>query len=220
VVLEAAERLMAKLGQEGFILVSLKGPFSLASFLAGPEGFLKDLLEEPLRAQGLLRLATENQKRFARAIVRAGGVPFIGDPMASGSIISPEQFAGFALPYLKELIAEIHALGIWTGLHICGDTMKILRMMKESGADILSIDEMPMGVVRSELGQDAVIMGNIPTRLVLEGTWAMVEKAARDCLTRAWPRIILATACDVPVAAPMENVRAVVRAARQWQRYC
>ena len=217
VVIEAARWLIQMVGEDVFVLVSLKGPFSLASFLCGPGMFFEYLVEKPSAADDFLKKATESQKRYAQAIVNIGGVPFIGDPMASGSIISPEHFARFALPYLKELIAEIHALNSWTGLHICGDTTKILSLMKESGADILSIDEIPMNLVRRQLGEEILIMGNISTRLILEGSVPVVEKSAKECLNAGLPKLILSTACDVPVDTPAENVRAMVRTARNWR---
>jgi len=216
VVLEAARRLIQRVGEDVFVLVSLKGPFSLASFLCGPELFFEYLVEKPSAAEDFLRKATESQKRYAQAIVNIGGVPFIGDPMASGSIISPKHFARFALPYLKELVRKIHSFGVWTGLHICGDTKKFLKMMKETGANVLSIDEMDMAFVRKEIGADAVIMGNVSTRLIEQGRPADVRIAGAECLNKGLPKLILASACDVPVDAPVENVQALVKAARCW----
>lgn len=216
VILDATGELVKIAGKEVYILTSLKGPFSLASFLAGPEEFLESLISAPERAEWFLQRATENQKNFVRAIVQRGGVPFIGDPMASGSIISPGLFERFALPYLKELVAEIHQLGSWTGLHICGDTTGILRMMRATGAEILSVDEMDISFVRQEIGADRVIMGNVSTGLLESGRPEEVQKAARDCLKKGLPRMILASTCDVPAGAPMENVQALVSAAQGW----
>ncbi|MEO0079078.1 MAG: uroporphyrinogen decarboxylase family protein [candidate division WOR-3 bacterium] len=217
VVLEATERLKELVGNEVFVVTSLKGPFSLASFLAGTERFLTDLLEEPSRAHRFLKAALENQRRFVRAIVNRGGVPFIGDPMASGSIISPTMFQEFAEPYLTALVQEIHHQRSWTGLHICGDSSAILPMMRETGADVLSIDEMDMNLVRKRLGPKTVVMGNVSTSLLLEGTPEQVRTAAHECLKRGLPSLVLSSACDVPVDAPSENVRALVQVAREWQ---
>ncbi len=216
VILDATGELIKMAGKEVYVLTSVKGPFSLASFLAGPEEFLESLISAPERAEWFLQRATENQKNFVRAIVPRGGVPFIGDPMASGSIISPGLFKRFALPYLKELVAEIHRLGSWTGLHICGDTTGILRMMRATGAEILSVDEMDISFVRQEIGADRVIMGNVSTGLLESGRPEEVQEAARDCLKKGLPRMILASACDVPAGAPVANVQALVSAAQGW----
>jgi uroporphyrinogen decarboxylase len=218
-ILNATRRLKALTGDRVFILVSLKGPFTLASLLCGPELFLESLVNKPATADHYLRLATQNQLRYLRAIVASGGVPFIGDPMASGSIISPEQFRQFALPFLQELIAAIHSLGLWTGLHICGDTVRLLELMVQTGADILSIDDLNINLnaVRKWLGPETVIMGNVSTALLENGTPASVRQAAEQCLIGGMPKLLLASACDVPVGTPPENISALVSAAREWQ---
>ncbi len=217
VILAAICKLRQLTADEVFILGSLKGPFSLASFLAGPEEFLALLVEAPEQADHFLRLATENQKHFARAIIQAGGIPFIGDPMASGSLISREHFARFALPCLRELVAEIHALGLWTGLHICGDTTTILDLLAASGAEILSIDDISMELVRNRLGPEQIIMGNVSTTLLADGTPAEVQSAAEKCLATALPKLILASACDVPPSTPPANIQTLIQTARRWQ---
>ena len=215
VILDATRRLKDLLEDEVPILTSLKGPFSLASFLRGMDGFLEDLLTDPARAREFLRLATENQVAYAKAIVKAGGIPFIGDPVASGSLVSPEMFREFALPYLAQLVRSVHQQGVKAGLHICGESKSILRDMVATGADFLSIDEMDLGVARCEVGDNAVLMGNVSTRLLLEGTPGQVAAAATECLARGGVRLILSSSCDVPADAPKENVLALVKAGRE-----
>jgi len=217
VILDATRRLKALLEDEVPILTSLKGPFSLASFLRGIDGFLEDLLSDPRRARDFLRLATENQTAYAEAIVKAGGIPFIGDPVASGSLVSPDMFREFALPYLAQLVRSVHEQGTKAGLHICGETKSILRDMVATQADFLSIDEMDLSVARNEVGDNAVLMGNVSTGLLLEGKPEQVSAAAAECLAHGGPRLVLSSSCDVPVDAPKENVKALVEAGRKWE---
>jgi len=214
VVLEATRRLRKLVDDEVPVLVSLKGPFSLASFLRGIEGFLEDLLQEPDRAHEFLRLATDNQARYAEAIVAAGGMPFIGDPVASGSMVSSTMFREFAQPYLARLVRVIHGAGVRTGLHICGETMHILKEMAATGADILSVDEMDLAAARLVVGPDVLLMGNVSTRTMLDGTPEQVAAATRVCAASGGPRLLVSTSCDVPTDAPKENVRALIEAAR------
>jgi uroporphyrinogen decarboxylase len=214
VVLEATRRLADLLEDEAPVLTSLKGPFSLASFLRGIEGFLADLLDNPGRAHDFLKLATENQMRYAAAVIKAGGIPFVGDPVASGSMVSSSMFRDFALPYLSRLVRSIHEEGVRVGLHICGDTRHILKDMVATRADFLSIDEMDMVVARSAVGPDAVLMGNVSTGLLLDGKPEQVRAEAEKCLATGGPRLILSSSCDVPPDTPKENVRALIEAGR------
>jgi uroporphyrinogen decarboxylase len=216
VVLEATRRLKELLDDEAPILTSLKGPFSLASFLRGIDKFLEDLLTDPGRAYEYLKLATENQIAYAEAIVKAGGIPFIGDPVASGSLVSPEMFRDFARPYLTQFIRAVHESGEKAGLHICGETKRLLIDMAATGADFLSIDEMDLALARQEVGDKMVLMGNVSTSLLLEGKPEQVAAAARTCLERGGRGLILSSSCDVPTDAPKENVQAMVKAGREW----
>jgi uroporphyrinogen decarboxylase len=214
------------------VLTSLKGPFSLASFLLGVEEFLLSLRTEPSRAHMALELALANQIRYADAIIEAGGIPFIGDPVASGDIISRRDFETFALPYLQQLIRHIRqgpgtgdgrradSAGLRSpvsglpsvGLHICGDTTAHLPLLAQTEADILSLDEVDLKNARRVLGSNIVLMGNVPTQLIASGAPDEVRRAAEQCLADAGPNMILASACDIPANAPVDNVRAIVEA--------
>jgi uroporphyrinogen decarboxylase len=214
VVLDAARRLAKLLEGEAPVLVGIKGPFSLASFLRGMGEFLEDLLRDPGRARDYLSVALANQRRYADAIVAAGAVPFIGDPVASGSMISASMFREFALPYLRQLVDGIRDAGAAPFLHVCGDTRHTVGDMARSGAAVLSVDEGDLRVARSDAGPGVALMGNVSTRLMLEGTPEEVAAAARECRAAAGPRLVLSTSCDVPADTPPENVAALVRAGR------
>ena len=215
VVLEAARRLLDKVGSRVPVLVSLKGPFSLASFLGGFERFLESTIIEPESARPFLALALENQLAYAEAILDTGAIPFIGDPVATGNLIGPDVFRAFALPGLKELVRAFHHAGRWTGLHICGDTSSVLPDMAETGAEVLSIELPDLATARGAVGPDVVLMGNVPTELVRNGRPDEVAAASCACFAAAAPNVILSTACDIPADAPAENVRAMVTAARE-----
>ncbi len=212
VVLEATRRLVKLLEGEVPVLVGIKGPFSLAAFLRGIGSFFEDLLADPARARNYLAAALDNQLRYAEAVVRAGAIPFIGDPVASGSMISAAMFREFALPGLKQLVDWIRELGAPAVLHICGDTRQILPDMVCSGAAVLSVDEGDLRSMRT--GTSVALMGNVSTQLMLEGRPEEVAAAAHACLAAAGPRLILSTSCDVPAASPPENVAALVNAGR------
>jgi len=217
VILEATRQLKKLLGEDVPVITSIKGPFSVAAFLCGIERFLENTLERPEEAQDYLRVAIDNQIRYAEAVFHAGGIPFVGDPVASGSLIGPTLFRKFALPALAELVDHIHGLGTWTSVHVCGNTTGMVADICASGAEVVSI-EIDMAVARSEAGPDKVLMGSIPTTLVLEGPGDKVAAAARENLEAGGPNIILSTGCDVPRDAPPENVQAIVEAARGWKR--
>jgi len=74
------------------ILAYVPAPFTTAQQLVDQESFLLGLLTEPERVSDLLAYATRSVIRFCRAIVGAGGLPILVDPLASGSVISAEHY--------------------------------------------------------------------------------------------------------------------------------
>jgi uroporphyrinogen decarboxylase len=212
VVLEALKLIVAATHGNIPVLTSLKGPFTLACFLTGVERFLTNMRTDPASCHAVLARALAHQQRYLAAIQAANGVPFIGDPLTSGDIISRRDFQNFALPYLQQLVQA--ALPARKGLHICGDTSDRLDLMRDTGAAFLSVDAVDLRSARAALGPDAVLMGNVATTLLAQGTAADIRNAARRCLADAGPRLILSSACDVPRDTPPDNIRALVHAIR------
>jgi uroporphyrinogen decarboxylase len=218
VYLEAISYAYEARGDTVPILAYVPAPFTTAQQLVDQEAFLLGLLIEPERVHRLLAYATRSIIFFCRAIVGAGGLPILVDPLASGSVISREHYREFALPYEAEVIRYLHRFDLDIVLHICGDTTPVVDLMPESGADLLSIDRIGLPEAISRAGDRCRIIGNYDTSAILLGTAAEVETAVADMVRqgRLCPRgFVAATGCEVPTETPPENVRAFVRAARE-----
>lgn len=214
VILEAARRVIAARGETVPVLVSLKGPFSLAALGTGLEGLLTDALVDPDRARDTLSRAADCQAAYARAIVAAGGIPLIGDPFASGSVLGPDHFETLARPGLSRLVEEIHDLGAPAAIHVCGDTSPILTSLLVTNADLYHLEWADLEVAAAS---GAILMGGLPTELLLETGQEELEAAVARGLA-AIPdrnRYIFAPVCDVPTHAAPERVRAFMETARR-----
>jgi uroporphyrinogen decarboxylase len=200
------------------LLVSSPGMNKLP---AQPELNLKSRLPVVLDATRMIvskvgrELPVFTSQYFADAIVAAGGIPFIGEPLASGDIISRRDFEDFALPFLQQLIVYIGDAARPIGLHICGDTSDRIVLMRDTGADILSLDNVDLAQARRKAGNDAVLMGNVPTDVILQGTQEQVRQSAEACLKDGGKRMILSSACDIPRDAPVDNVKVIVDVGRE-----
>ena len=79
--------------------------------------------------------------RFAVAMLDAGAdVIVLSDPTASGEIIGPQNFKTF-IPAYRRIFEAIHTRGAKGLLHICGDVMPIIDLIKETGADGFSFGD-------------------------------------------------------------------------------
>ena len=225
IILQAAERLVEALGNEIPVSVSVPGPFSTAGNLRGTEKFMKDLYRNPEFAHRLLRLATDTTIAFVREAAKLDVNISIGEPSASGSLISRKQFKEFAFPYLRELVDEIKALGKPApSLHICGNSKNIWDYMADTGAGLLSIDDkVDLEEAKHAVGDRVVLVGNIrPTETMYLGKPKDVEENVKECLRKAYDNpkgYILALGCGLPIPTPPENIHALRDSARKYGQY-
>ncbi|MFZ4855605.1 MAG: uroporphyrinogen decarboxylase family protein [Desulfuromonadaceae bacterium] len=224
-IMEALERLLDGLGDTVPVSVSLPGPFTSAANTRGTEAFMRDLVKHPEAAHRLIRRALEVAVGFVVIAAPLGVKISIGDPSASGALISPRLFREFAQPYLKELSdAIIKHTGFGPSLHICGNTSKVWQEMADSGAGLLSLDNViDLAEAKAAVGGRVVLIGNIhPTATMFLGTPDDVRANARECLRKAWDspkKFILSLGCGLPIDTPQENIDALMAAARSYGRY-
>jgi uroporphyrinogen decarboxylase len=222
VYLEAIKRCVDAIGDEVFIVPVIGAPFTTSAALRGTETFIKELYTDPELIHTLMRVATQSVKNLIDAYVKAGGVPVTVEPIATGSMISEKHFREFVLPYLKEVYARIHSYNIPGVLHICGKTKRVIQCMAESGADILSIDNIDLLEAKKLVGEKVCLMGNVsPAEGMLKGNPEIITGMIKDCVMKASDNpggFVVATGCEVPIHTPHENIVAFLDAGRRYAR--
>jgi uroporphyrinogen decarboxylase len=219
---ETLDRVTEEIGDEVPISIGLSGPFSAAAHLRGIEKFLRDLYQSPEFAHQLLGFVRDATASFVREVGKYGVRFGIFNPTASGSLISPVQYRKFSFPYEKDLISVMREVGDDAPmLHICGNTTKIWKDMADTGAGILSLDNIiDLGEAKRQVGDRVVLMGNVkPTDTMLFGTPADVEENVLECITKAAdsPKgYLMALGCGLPLNTPSENIHALVAATRKY----
>lgn len=225
VQLKAIEILAERLGREVPVVTNIAGPFTTAANIRGTEVFLKDLYRHPEFVHRLLKFALDSTVAYVREAAKFGAKVTIADPTASATLISPKQFHEFAFPYLQTLMEVSRQLtGSAPTLHICGNTKKIWQDMAATGAGILSLDDViDLAEAKREVGHQVALLGNVkPTASMYLGNPEDVVRDVKSCLGKAYdnPRgYILALGCGLPMGAPVENIHALFRAAREFGRY-
>ncbi len=221
--LEAVRLLKRHFGKEIYIRGNCdQCPFSLAAALRGPAEWLADLMDPARRedAHRLLEFAAQATLEFLRLMAATGADMLSnGDSPAGPSLISPRLYREFAWPYEKRVVEEAHRLGLPYLLHICGKTEPILEDMVATGADALELDQKTDARRAHDiLAGRAVFVGNLdPSGVLALGTPEQVERKTRELLEifADTPRFILNAGCAIPAGTPPENLRAMIRAARQ-----
>lgn len=206
---ESVRKMAAEFGQTHSVLGWVEGPLAEYSDLRGVEMALMDLMDKPEMYAQAAEVIVENAIAFARAQIEAGA-DMIGVGDAAASLIAPDMYREFVLPFEKRLFDAIHEAGATVKLHICGNIRRIIGEMAKTGADIIDADWMvPLAEAREAVGPDMTLAGNFdPTVVLLQGTPEDVAQTARQCLADAGERFILQPGCEVPPSTPEDNIRA------------
>jgi MtaA/CmuA family methyltransferase len=183
-----------------------------------------DLADDPVLVNRVMDVALGNAVEYAKALVACGvDALYIGDPLTSSSVISPQHFEQFCYPRLRLFCTELHKHDILIYIHICGNSNPILEMMADTGADCVEPLD-PLGGVKvadakSRVGGRVALMGGVNTLTLLNGTPGQVYEEATACCRAggADGGYILAAGDMVPDRTPQENVRAMVQAAKGFR---
>lgn len=128
-----------------------------------------------------------------------------------GPFISPRKFAEFVTPYLTEIVAAIHDLGVKTILHSDGDLRLILDQLVSTGLDgYQSIDpqgHMDIAEVKRVYGGRLVLMGNVQASLLQDEDDQRIREGVRYCMTHGKPggRYIFSSSNCIFKGMPLEN---------------
>ena len=212
VVLEAIRIARARHGAEAPVISSLLGPFTLTGCLFGVETLLVWMIEEPEKAHAAMATATELVAGYIRAQYAAGShVVQMGEPTASGDLISPAQYLEFVAPSHRQLVASTDRPLI---THICGNITRQLPHLVAAGFRGVSFDaKTDAQAARDGLKGRAAAIGYVPTGLLLDGSPAEVGAAARECLAAGVDA--LNAGCAVAPDTPLDNIRAMIAAAQE-----
>lgn len=208
---KAAELFAEKVKGEYLIEGWIEGPMAESADLRGINTLMFDFFDDPGFVHDVFEFTLQMGLKFAKAQVDAG-VDLVGVGDAAASLIGPDLYQEFVLPYEKRLVEGLHAMGTRVRLHICGNTQAILRDWASLGCDFVDLDsQAPVAMAREAMGPDQVLAGNIePVGVLRNGTPEGVAEALAQCFAEAGNRrYIVGAGCEVPRDTPLENLKAM-----------
>lgn len=189
-------------GRECMVLGWIDMPFAEACSICGVSQFMMMLYDDPGLAHKILSFVTDIVIDFAIAQIEAGA-PMVGAGDAAASLISPQLYREFALPYEQRVCDAVHKMGGLVKLHICGNTAGLLKYMVLSGSDLYNVDHMVDFHKAMEVYGEAgkAFKGNLdPVADMLYSTPEECQKKAKLLIEQAkGKQYMLSPGCEVPV---------------------
>ncbi len=213
VVLEALSILRRHVGGKVAILGKVMGPWTLSYHMAGTQNFLLQIgLGETEKVKKMLRQLMPVTIAIARAQFQAGADIVVMADHATGNLVGPYHYKELLLPVHQEITTRIEGPLI---LHVCGDCSDRLEYFADSGVDAYHCEwQVDSKMAVDTVGHRMSLVGNINNPQVLyQGTPDDVYKQARYAIEAGFN--IIGPECAIPLATPMENLRAIAEAAKE-----
>lgn len=209
----ALELYKREFGEEWPIMGWVEGCAAESADLMGLTEYIFAFYDEPEMVREMMDICLETAINCIEPQVKAGAdIIGVGDAVAS--VLGPEKYREWILPYENKIFEEIHRCGAAGRLHICGNTTPLLDDMRCCGADIIDIDWMvDFKTANEKLNGAAIVCGNFdPVSVVQFGTPERTADAVRSCCESGGENCIIMAGCEIPKDTPHENLRAVAEA--------
>jgi len=214
--LRAVALFRQRVGRDRLIEGWVEGPCAAGADLRGLNPLMYDFMDDEPFVRDLFEFVLAMETRFALAQVEAGA-DLIGIGDAAASLVGPQIYRDFVLPFERRLVAAIHAAGAKVRLHICGNTQPLLADIGTLGCDIVDLDY-PASVAdaRAAMGPRQVLLGNLdPVRAITDSNPQAIRAALAAAHRAAGhAAFIVGAGCEIPRGTPPENLRAMAAYAR------
>ena len=202
------------------VLAGMIGPYSLAGRLMDVTEILYICYDEPETVHKVLEKATAYLIRYGGLLKEtgAGGI-VLAEPLAG--ILSPDMAEEFSVPYVKRIIEALQDENFGVIYHNCGDAVnRMVPQILETGAAAYHFgNAVSMEDMLRQMPGDVLTMGNVdPVSAIRNGT---PEKVRQDTLSIMdacckYPNFLISSGCDIPPAAPWENIDAFFAAVEEF----
>ena len=199
-----------------------QSPFSLASMVRTPAEWMMDLLVNEEFCFSLLDYCLKPCLQYLELMAETGAHMLSnGDSPAGPDMIPPDLFIKYAKPYEILMVRKVHELGLPYCNHICGNTDLILKDMLETEVDAVELDyKTDIRKIYNTFHDKITFFGNIdPSGVIAHGTPQLVNDKVTELLTlyNDSNHFVLNAGCAIPAETPEENIRALIKTAREWR---
>jgi len=202
-----------------------KAPFDIiGDTLRGTKGIIRDMYRRPEKLLEAIDVVTDFHIRQTIAAANATRAVTAWFPLhkAADGFMSPKQFDKFYWPSLKKVVDALIKEGIRPELFAEGSYNTRLETVNEfaKGDVAWLFDKTDMAKAKQILGKTCCISGNVPSSLMVTGTYNDVNEYCRKLIEACAPGggFVLAGGANVDQGNP-ETLRAMMDAAKEYGKY-
>ncbi len=189
----AVDLMQDRFGDQKAIFWMMRGVFVRSWRLLGMENYMMKMFDSPGFLHRIAEMVTAYSLGQLDMLVAAGlDVLIVEDDIAdkNTTLISPDHFSEFILPYNRRLIKRAHEQGLKVIRHSDGNLWPILDQLLEAGYDGLNPLEpqadMHLKKVKAYCGDRLCLLGNIDCQELLpKGSPEQVREAVRQAIQDA-----------------------------------
>jgi uroporphyrinogen decarboxylase len=242
-VTDSLTQLRTRAGDDTFIVAMVVSPFLVAAELRSLTVLLTDFITDPPYVESLMEQVADGIAGYVEAIVATGACDAImfENAGATRDLIGPHHVARFVTPYHRQLLSVARRSNPNLILieHNCSETPYVDEILASdvdafsfAHGDVRSISEkqgwdcyskhtcvnscLDRHCLKPEhFSRNIARIGNVDhSKIMLTASHEEVFNEARAVIesARGGP-FCLSTGCEIPFKAPLENIRALARAA-------
>lgn len=197
------------------ILQTVFSPLTTARKLAG-EALLGQLRSDPAALEAGLRTITDTTIEFSRAALAAGAHGlFFATQLATTDLLTVAEYERFGKKFDLEILAATN--GRMNMLHLHGENVMFEQLAGYPVQMINWHDRLTAPSLKNALGKfKGALVGGVEERgLLATGSAAQVRAQVREAITQTGGRrLMVGPGCVAAIAAPEQNIRAVIEEAR------
>ena len=201
------------------VLAGIIGPYSIAGILLDLSEILLLCFDEPEMVEMILEKATAFLIQYAKAFKEAGANGICMAEPAAG-LLSPTLMDEFSTPYVQKVREAVEDENFIFMYHNCGNISPLLDRIRALDMQAYSIgNAVDVEKVLKVIPEDRIVIGNIdPAGTIRSGTPEKIRKETLELLNRCgkYPNFVISSGCDIPPAAPLENIQAFFDAVKEY----
>jgi len=218
---------MAALGRDYFVLSGgVLGTFYSCVEYVGLTNLFYLAAANPDLVDYMCQINLERSLERIRALSKAGGdAIYIDDATTTCDMISPRDYERFSLPYITEMVAEIHRQAHKAIVIYFGGIADRAELIASTGADALIMETSmkgytnDIGEIAARIGQDIALFGNVdPVGVLQNGSDEQLNMEVERQISagKFSCGFILSTGSPITPGTPLNKVRRFIELGQNW----